>query len=64
MDLANKSSLARWIIGLALAVTGACFVFNGEILGENTVGIAMTINIVGISLIATSGIRILDLKRK
>jgi hypothetical protein len=63
-NLANKSSLTRWLIGLVLAVAGACLVFNGEILGTNTIGIAMTINIVGIGLIATSGIRLLDLKRK
>ena len=43
-----------FLIGLALALTGAFFMFNGDILGKNTTGIATVIGIVGIGLIATS----------
>jgi len=48
-----------FIIGLVLALTGAVLMFDGDILGENTTGIATVIGIVGISLIATSGFTLL-----
>ena len=38
--------------------------FNGDILGENTTGIATVIGIVGIGLIATSNVTLLGFKRK
>jgi FtsH-binding integral membrane protein len=45
-----------FILGILLALTGAFLMWNGHILGENTTGIATVIGIVGIGLIATSGI--------
>jgi Na+/proline symporter len=60
----KKAFLAQWITGLILALTAAFFMFDGDILGENTTGIATVIGIVGICLIATSGITLLPFKRK
>ena len=50
----KKSFFPLFIIGLVLALTAAFFMFDGDILGENTTGIATVIGIVGIGLIATS----------
>ncbi len=44
-----------WVIGLLLALTGAYLMFDGQILGANTTGIATVVGIVGLFLIATSG---------
>ena len=55
----KKSFFPLFIIGLVLALTAAFFMFDGDILGENTTGIATVIGIVGISLIATSNITLL-----
>ena len=60
----KKAFFAQWIIGLVLALIGAIFMFDGDILGENTTGISTVIVIVGISLIATSNVNLLPLKRK
>ena len=60
----KKAFFAQWIIGITLAVIGAIFMFDGDILGENTTGISTVILIVGICLIATSNINLLSLKRK
>ena len=60
----KKAFFAQWIIGLILALTAAFFMFDGDILGENTTGIATIIGIVGICLIATSNITLLAFKRK
>ena len=60
----NKAFFAQWIAGLILALTAAFFMFDGEILGENTAGIATVIGIVGIGLIATSNVTLIALKRK
>lgn len=49
-----KTFLPLFITGLVLALTAAYFMFDGDILGENTTGIATVIGIVGIGLIATS----------
>ena len=46
-------------MGLALALTNALFVFDGDILGEDTTGIATVIGIVVIGLIATSDFTLL-----
>jgi hypothetical protein len=43
-----------FILGLSLSLAGAFFMFDGDILGENTTGIATVIGIIGIGLIATS----------
>ena len=60
----KKVFFAQWIAGLALAVIAAIFMFDGDILGENTTGISTVMGIVGISLIATSGVNLLPLRRK
>jgi len=60
----KKAFFAPFIIGLVLALTGAFFMFDGDILGENTTGIATVIGIVGIGLIATSNVGLLDFRRK
>ncbi len=49
-----KTFLPLFITGLVLALIAAYFMFDGDILGENTTGIATVIGIVGIGLIATS----------
>lgn len=55
----KKAFFAQWIIGLVIALTAAIFMFDGDILGENTTGISTVIGIVGISLIATSSVQLL-----
>ena len=60
----KKAFFAQWIIGVVLALIAAIFMFDGDILGENTTGISTVIGIVGICLIATSNINLLSLKRK
>jgi len=60
----KKAFFAQWIIGLVIALTAAAFMFDGDILGENTPGISTVIGIVGISLIATSNVHMLPPRRK
>ena len=60
----KKSFFAQWIIGLVIAVIAAIFMFDGDILGENTTGISTVMGIVGISLIATSNVNLLPFRRK
>ena len=60
----KKAFFAQWIIGLILALLGAFFMFDGDILGENNSGISTIIGIVGICLIASSNIHLLPLRRK
>jgi ABC-type iron transport system FetAB permease component len=55
----KKTFLPLFIIGLVLALSAAFFIFDGDILGENTAGIASVIGIVGICLIATSNFTLL-----
>ena len=55
---------AQWIIGLVVALTAAIFMFDGDILGENTAGISTVLGIIGIGLIATSNVHLLPLRRK
>jgi Na+/H+ antiporter NhaD/arsenite permease-like protein len=50
----KKAFFIQLIIGLILALIAAFFMFDGDILGENTTGIATVIGIVGIGLIASS----------
>jgi nicotinamide riboside transporter PnuC len=60
----KKAFFAQWIIGIVIAVIAAIFMFDGDILGENTTGISTIMGIVGICLIATSNVTLLSLKRK
>ena len=55
----KKTFLPLFITGLVLALTDAFLMFDGDILGENTTGIATVIGIVGIGLIATSNFTLL-----
>jgi hypothetical protein len=60
----KKAFFAQFIVGLILALIAAFFMFDGDILGENTAGTATVIGIVGICLVATSNITLLYNKRK
>ena len=55
----KKTFLPLFITGLVLSLSAAFFMFYGDILGENTTGIATVIGIVGIGLIATSNFTLL-----
>ena len=63
-DKKKEVFFAQWIIGIFIAVLAAIFMFDGDILGENTTGIATVVGIVGICLIATSNVTLLGFKRK
>ncbi|MGA8848469.1 MAG: hypothetical protein WB564_01390 [Dehalococcoidia bacterium] len=60
----KKAFFAQWLIGIVLALIAAIFMFDGDILGENTTGISTVLGIIGICLIATSNVNLLSLKRK
>ncbi len=60
----KKAFFEQWIIGIVLALTAAIFMFDGDILGENTAGISTVLGIIGICLIATSNVRLLPPRRK
>jgi len=60
----KKAFFTLFGIGLVLALTAAFLMFDGDILGENTTGIATVVGIVGISLIATSNIALFPFKHK
>ena len=60
----KKAFFAQWIVGIVIAFVAAIFMFDGDILGENTTGISTVMGIVGICLIATSNINLLPLKPK
>ena len=63
-DKKKKAFFAQWVTGIVLALLAAIFMFDGDILGENTAGISTIIGIVGICLIAASNIHLLPLRRK
>jgi hypothetical protein len=60
----KKAFFTQWIIGLVIVVVAAVFMFDGDILGENTSGISRVMGIVGICLIATSSVNLLSFKPK
>jgi uncharacterized membrane protein YfcA len=60
----KKAFFLQFIIGIAIALMAAIFMFDGDILGENTAGISTVLGIIGICLIATSNVHLLPLKRK
>lgn len=60
----KKAFFEQWIIGIVLALVAAIFMFDGDILGENTAGISTILGIIGICLIATSNVRLLPPRRK
>ncbi|UCD08833.1 MAG: hypothetical protein JSU79_10830 [Dehalococcoidales bacterium] len=55
----KKSFFPLFLIGIVLSLTAAFFMFDGDILGENTTGIAIVTGIIGIGLIATSNFTLL-----
>jgi amino acid transporter len=60
----KKAFFAQWIVGIVIALIAAAFMFDGDILGENTSGISTVMGIVGICLIGTSSVQLLPFKRK
>ena len=60
----KKAFFTQWIVGLVIALVAAAFMIDGDILGENTVGISTVLGIVGICLIGTSNVRLLPTSRK
>jgi Na+/H+ antiporter NhaD/arsenite permease-like protein len=60
----KKAFFGQWIVGIVLALTAAAFMFDGDILGENTAGISTVLGIIGICLIATSNVHLLFPRRK
>jgi hypothetical protein len=54
----------QFIIGLLCALASAILFIQGNIFAENNTNIAIVIGIIGISLIATSPIRLLRLKKE
>lgn len=60
----KKAFYIPFVIGIVISLTAAFFMLDGDILGENTTGIATVIGIVGIGLIATSNVSLFDFKRK
>ena len=60
----KKVFFAQWITGIAIALIAAAFMFDGDILGENTTGISTVLGIIGICLIATSNVQLLPPRRK
>ena len=53
-NIHKKRATVQFIIGFLLSLLGAFLMFNGTMIGENTVSIARVIGIIGIGLIATS----------
>jgi LPXTG-motif cell wall-anchored protein len=60
----KKTFFVQFIIGIAIALMAAVFMFDGDILGENTAGISTVLGIIGIGLIAASNVHLLPLRRK
>jgi len=60
----KRAFFAQWITGIAIALIAAAFMFDGDILGENTTGISTVLGIIGICLIATSNVQLLPPRRK
>ncbi len=52
----NAPFVFQWILGIIVCLTGSIAIWSGDLFGENTTGIAQVLGIVGIVLIATSGI--------
>jgi Na+/proline symporter len=59
----KRAFFAQWITGIVLALIAAASMFDGDILGDRNTGISTILWIAGISLIATSNVNLLSLKR-
>jgi len=63
-EMNKKAFLIQLSTGIILSLFAAFLMFNGELFGENTTGIARIIGIVSIMLIATTTPMARALKRK
>jgi len=54
-----KKSKTQFVIGLLFALSSAYMMFDGSVLGDNTIGYASVVGIIGLGLIAASKYRIL-----
>lgn len=54
VSMNRRAFSVQFAAGLAVALLGAFFMFEGSMLGEDTTSIARIMGIVGIGLIATS----------
>jgi hypothetical protein len=53
----KESSLYIFILGIIFALSGAIIMFEGNIFGDRTIGVAIILGILGIGLIAGSSPR-------
>ena len=53
-EINKPAFLIQFTVGLLCCLCGTIFMFNGELFGENTSGVAQIIGIVGICLIASA----------
>ncbi len=60
----TRLQYAWFAVGMLLALTAGAFLIEGGIFGERTTGIATVMGIVGLGLIATSGVTITGKPRK
>lgn len=60
----RKPFLVQLSAGIIISLLGGFFMFDGDILGENTIGIARIMGIVGLVLIVVSSITLQNLIRK
>lgn len=63
-EIHKPTFLVQLIVGLLCSLCGAIFIFNGELFGENTIGIAEIIGIIGICLIASAAPIGMAIKKK
>lgn len=54
-----KAFLVQWIIGLTIALIGALLMFDGDILGEKTIGNAWLVGSIGLAIALSSFLRLL-----
>ena len=50
----NKKFIIHFVLGIIVALSGAVIMFHGSIFGENNVGIASVIGMIGIGIICSS----------
>ena len=53
-EIHKPAFFIQFTVGLLCCLCGAIFMFNGELFGKNTSGVAQIIGIVGICLIASA----------
>ncbi len=60
----RKPFLVQLSAGIIISLLGGFFMFDGDILGENTIGIARIMGYVGLGLIIASNVTLQILRRK